>query len=109
MRAAALLLALAATSCAFPDEAIDGAGYRLPGKTHELSGVTAIVTVSDQQAVNDQAVFGGAMIRGGKANAVTMIPASSGGACFIYLANTADGLAALGHELWHCKNGRWHR
>lgn len=100
MKPLTLIAALVLTACAFPDDMIrtDNAGYRLPGKTADLDGITAIVTVRSGSTVNGTTL----MPPGAKPGW------ANGGVCFVYLANTPAGMAALEHELFHCRNGAFH-
>lgn len=90
----ALLLALLCTACT-----VDNAGYILPQGS--LAGTTATVTIVPQDVLNRTAVSSGvAMKRGEVVNGLTW-PMQGG--CFIQLADTDSGYAALRHELWHCR------
>jgi hypothetical protein len=108
--AAAAAAALCLGACAQPGK-VDNAGYRLP--EGPLSGVTAVVTVMPQQQIQAMAKTGGVRLQAGaRVNAVAkrgVAGANGQPTCSIYLADTRDGLAALEHELWHCKIGDWHR
>ena len=107
---AVTLLALAA--CAPGNGKFDNAGYRLPEGS--LSGVSAIITIVPQEQILAMAQAGGVRLqRGAHVNGLalhrTTVAAQNGQPCLIYLADTPEGMAALEHELWHCKAGDWHK
>jgi hypothetical protein len=108
--AGATLLALAA--CAPGNGKIDNAGYRLPEGS--LAGVSAIITIVPQEQIMAMAQAGGVRLqRGAHVNGLAMqratVAAQNGQPCLIYLADTSEGFAALEHELWHCRQGDWHK
>lgn len=108
--AGAVLFLLGA--CAPGNGKLDNVGYRLPEGS--LSGVSAIITIVPQEQIMVMAQAGGVRLqRGAHVNGLAMhrttIAAQNGQPCLIYLADTPQGMAALEHELWHCKAGDWHK
>lgn len=83
---------------------LDNAGYQLP--TGSLENTVAMVVVVPQKTV--QGVSGLKQ----RVNAVTVprTPTTDNAAsCVVYLYDHPESYAALEHELWHCKNGKWHK
>lgn len=87
---------------------IDRAGYHLPGMPGELVGTSAIVVVMPRQQLSALARDRGTALRSGDTVSGLSLWNKAGEGCVIYLASDALGLAALEHELWHCKSGNWH-
>lgn len=106
-----VLVGCAALDIASPvDErpSYDRAGYKLPEGS--LSGTRAFIAVVPRKDLQVMARSGGIALRhGSTVNGLAHWVGTPGaGACFITLAADAAGLAALEHELWHCKLGTWH-
>lgn len=90
-------------------EGHDNAGYRLPQGS--IAGVRAFIEILPRSVVTDRAIEGGmASSRHRTINGLTRWLDGPAGqrSCFITLSADAAGLAALEHELWHCKLGNWH-
>jgi len=89
---------------------VDNAGYVLPAATPDLAGTRAFIEILPRADVEAKAAVRGHVLRrGGTVNGLaTWFGDHPNRACFITLAADAGGLAALEHELWHCKAGAWH-
>lgn len=77
----------------------DLAGYRLPDGP--LEGTAAMVVVVSQPEVTRMALQGGVSVQ--KGAVVNALFVKTGETCVIYLADTPAGIAAIEHELWHCR------
>lgn len=106
-RLAAIALTVLLGACAETGH-YDRSGYHLPGMPEELVGGSAIVVVMTRQQLSALARDHGTALRTGDTVSGLSLWNKAGEGCLIYLASDELGLAALEHELWHCKAGKWH-